>query len=245
MTVSTIALYASPPSSVCSTPHPCHINTHASYDFELGSRSSSSSSSAAASTSQKPVVMSGLSRLFSSPAAAKHSPLSSFSGSGEELGSLWHDRGEELKEFSSSFSYSSSKFHGSWKRDNSPVSVFQGPVSCSSSGVSGSSRSSPMRIGCDSSIRLDGFMRNALGSCLDYDSPSSEADLGSSSSLVDELTFNLEDSFVEGTCEPYAKELLVGAQLRHKIFCEEFVIKAFYEAEKAHRGQVYNRSVQT
>jgi GTP pyrophosphokinase len=26
--------------------------------------------------------------------------------------------------------------------------------------------------------------------------------------------------------------------LRHKIFCEDFVVKAFYEAEKAHRGQV-------
>lgn len=244
MTVSTIALYASPPSSVCSTPHPCHINAHASYDFDLGSRSSSSSSSTTASTSQKP-VMSGLSCLFSSP-TVKHAPLSSFSGAGEELGCL-----AELKELSSSFSYSPSKFSGSsWKRDQSPVSVFQGPVSCSSSSVSGSARSPPVRIGCDSSIRcgnsglLDGFVRNALGSCLDYDSPGFEIrgadlDVGSpSSSLVDELTFNLEDAFVEGTFEPYARELLAGAQLRHKIFCEEFVIKAFCEAEKAHRGQV-------
>ncbi|KAF7843600.1 putative GTP diphosphokinase RSH2, chloroplastic [Senna tora] len=241
MTVSTIALYASPPSSVCSTPHPCHINAHGSYDFELGSRSSSSSSSATASTSQKPVVMSGLSCLFSSPTVKHAPPLSSFSGAGEELGSLWHDKGEEL---SSSFSYSSSKLcASSWKRDQSPVSVFQGPVSCTSSSVSGSVRSSPMRIGSDSSI---GFVRNALGSsCLDYDSRSfdvrrGDLDVGSSSpsSLVDELTFNLEDTFVEGSFEPYARELLVGAQLRHKIFCEEFVIKAFYEAEKAHRGQM-------
>ena len=72
-------------------------------------------------------------------------------------------------------------------------------------------------------------------SCLDYD-----LDAGDSSAMVDELTFNLEDNFVEGGFhfEPYAKKLLLGAQMRHKIFCEEFVIKAFCEAEKAHRGQV-------
>ncbi|XP_028752181.1 probable GTP diphosphokinase RSH3, chloroplastic [Neltuma alba] len=243
MTVSTIALCASPPSSVCSTAHPCHINTHASYDFDLGSRSSSSSSSTTVSPSQKP-GMSGLSCLFSSP-TVKPVPLSSFPVGGEELGPL-----SELKELSSSFSYSPSKFAGSsWKRDQSPVSVFQGPVSCSSSSVSGSARSSPMRIGGDSSIRctdsglLDGLVRNSLGSCLDYNSPTfelrgGEIDLGSSSSVADELTFNLEDSFVGGTFEPYARELLLGAQLKHKIFCEEFVVKAFCEAEKAHRGQM-------
>lgn len=243
MAVSTIALYASPPSSVCSTPHPCQINAHASYDFELGSRSSSPTSTATASTSQKPVI-GGLSCLFSSPAAAvKHAPLSSsFSGAVEE---------DELKELSSSFSYSPSKFGGSsWKRDQSPVSVFHGPVSCSSSSSVRSSRSSttPVRIGCErgtgTSGFFDGFVRSALGSsCLDYDSRSlnvrgGDLDVGASSGLVDELTFNLEDTFVEGGCEPYAKKLLLGAQLRHKIFCEEFVIKAFCEAEKAHRGQM-------
>ncbi|XP_027334047.1 probable GTP diphosphokinase RSH2, chloroplastic isoform X2 [Abrus precatorius] len=235
MAVSTIALYASPPSSVCSTPYPCQINAHASYDFELGSRSSSSATATTTSTSQKP-VMGGLSCLFSSPApAVKHAPLSSsFSGAGEE---------DELKELSSSFSYSPSKFGGSsWKRDQSPVSVFHGPVSCSST-----RSSTPVRIRCERGGTcglFDGFVRNALGSsCLDYDSPSfsvrgGDLDAGDSSALVDELTFNLEDAFVEGGFEPYAKKLLLGAQLRHKIFCEEFVIKAFCEAEKAHRGQV-------
>ncbi|CAH9118552.1 unnamed protein product [Cuscuta europaea] len=38
--------------------------------------------------------------------------------------------------------------------------------------------------------------------------------------------------------EPYAKELLLIAQTRHKIFHEDLVVKAFYEAENAHRGQV-------
>ncbi|KAK7255710.1 hypothetical protein RIF29_29129 [Crotalaria pallida] len=246
MAVSTIALYASPPSSVCSTPHPCQINAHASYDFELGSRSASPpSQTAAASTSQKPAaVMGGLSCLFSSPAVTKHMPLSStFSGpAGEELGS-------ELKEFSSSFKYSPTKFMGSsWKRDHSPVSVFHGPVSCSSSTVGSSAAASSSRSCSSTSGLFDGFVRNALGSCLDYDSPSFKVDddggcdfdVGAASSgLVDELTFKLEDSvFVEGGFEPYAKKLLLGAQLRHKIFCEEFVIKAFCEAEKAHRGQM-------
>ncbi|KAI4387347.1 hypothetical protein MLD38_005186 [Melastoma candidum] len=55
---------------------------------------------------------------------------------------------------------------------------------------------------------------------------------------MDELTFDLEDSFVKSDVEPYVKELLAGAQLRHKIFCDEFVVKAFFEAEKAHRGQL-------
>ncbi|KAK7294452.1 hypothetical protein RJT34_17341 [Clitoria ternatea] len=236
MAVSTIALYASPPSSVCSTPHPCQINAHSSYDFELGSRSSSPATTTTTSTSQKPVI-GGLSCLFSSPATAvKHAPLSSsFSGAGEE---------DELKELSSTFSYSPSKFGGSsWKRDQSPVSVFHGPVSCSSTRSCGST---PVRIRCErgggggASGLFDGFVRNALvsSSCLDYESRSFNVDAGDSSALVDELTFNLEDTFVEGGFEPYAKKLLLGAQMRHKIFCEEFVIKAFCEAEKAHRGQM-------
>ncbi|XP_068303373.1 probable GTP diphosphokinase RSH2, chloroplastic [Pyrus communis] len=246
MTVPTIALYAA---------HPCQINAHTSHDFELGSRSSSSTASTP-SNSQKPVT-GGLSCLFSSPTVKHASSSSSFSGGGEELGSLWHDRGEEL---SSSFRYSGSKFNGaSMNRDQSPVSVFQGPVSSSSSGVSGSARSPPMRITrerfgngdislnsirCRSNGLFNGFVRGALGSsCIDYDSPSFEVqtdglDVGSSAVLVDELTFNMEDGFLEGIAEPYAKELLVGAQLRHKIFYEDFIIKAFYEAEKAHRGQM-------
>lgn len=230
MAVSTIALYASPPSSVCSAPY--QINSHASYDFEFGSRSSSPASTATASTSAKPVI-GGLSCLFSSPTVMKHVPLSSsFSGGGEE---------DELKELSSSFSYSysysPSKFGSSWKRDHqiqSPVSVFQYPVSCSSS--MGASRST-----AKSSTGGFGFVRSALGSsCLDYDSTGVRFRGGDGG--VDELTFNLEDTFVEGCFgfefEPYAKKLLMSAQLRHKIFCDEFVIKAFCEAEKAHRGQM-------
>lgn len=243
MAVPTIALYASPPSSVCSASH--QINGHTTYDFDLNSRPSSSTSSTAATapSSQKQTI-GGLSCLFSSTS---------------EMGSY---RSEDLKELSSSFgySYSPSKFcssSSSLKRDQSPVSVFQGPVSCSGNGSYSYSRSSPpLRAGrekCDvnvnfqtswkSSVLFNGFVRNALGSCVDYDSPTFRVDngglnVGSSSVLVDELTFNMEENFVEANLESYAKEILVNAQLKHKIFREDFVIKAFYEAAKAHRGQV-------
>ncbi|KAL3375705.1 hypothetical protein AABB24_006926 [Solanum stoloniferum] len=236
MAVPTIALYASPPSSVCSTPYQCH--SHASYDFDLNGRSSSSSSSTS-SSSQKSIV-GGLSSLFSSPTVK-----ASYSTGTEDLGSLWHDRGDEL---SSSFRCSS--LSSSLKRDHqSPVSVFQGPVSCStsSSGIGSYSRSPPKRIAGDvCSIRsgtgglFNGFVRHALGSCVDHDPVAFQVlDVDSrSSGLLDELTFNMEEGFLESNSEPYAKTLLLGAQARHKIFYDDFVVKAFYEAEKAHRGQV-------
>ncbi|XP_050285268.1 probable GTP diphosphokinase RSH2, chloroplastic [Quercus robur] len=225
MAVPTIALYASPPSSVCSTPH-------SSYDFELGS--------SPPSTCQKPVI-GGLSCLFSSSSSVRSS--SSFCS--DEL------KSEELKELSlsSSYGYSSpSKFSGSFlKKDLSPVSVFQGPVSCCSSGSSsvvvGSARGSSACTNNTSSPTLsfqsglfNGFVRNAYGSCLDYGSSTSGLEVCGDELNVEELTFNIEVE--QGNAEPYVKELLLGAQLRHKIFREDFVVKAFYEAEKAHRGQM-------
>jgi len=137
----------------------------------------------------------------------------------------------------SSFSYPLIKFGGSsWKRDQSPVSVFHGPVSCSGSRRGSISSTSVRSIRGGTSGLFYGFVRNAFGSCLDYYLDTSD----SSVTLADESTFNLEDNCVEGGFhfEPYAKKLLLGVQLRHKIFYEEFVIKAFSEAEKAHRGQV-------
>lgn len=245
MAVPTIALYASPPSSVCSATH--QINAHTTYDFDLNSRSSASTSSTAAAPSSQKQTIGGLSCLFSSSS---------------EMGSY---RSEELKELSSSFgyAYSPSKLCGSsssLKRDQSPVSVFQGPVSCSGNGSYSHSRSSPpirtAREKADVNVNFhtffkgssglfNGFVRNALGSCVDYDSSSFRVhngdaglNVGSSAALIDELTFNLEDNIVEGNLETYAKEFLANAQLKHKIFREDFVIKAFYEAERAHRGQM-------
>jgi hypothetical protein len=79
-------------------------------------------------------------------------------------------------------------------------------------------------------------VRNALGSCIDYvpaTSPRPEVGGG-------ELAFELDENLAEASpaCEPYARELLAGAQARHRIFHEELVVKAFFEAEKAHHGQV-------
>ncbi|CAA6664649.1 unnamed protein product [Spirodela intermedia] len=54
---------------------------------------------------------------------------------------------------------------------------------------------------------------------------------------IDDFSFGMEESLDE-SCEPYAKEILSRAQSRHNIFYDEFVLKAFYEAEKAHRGQM-------
>ncbi|KAK6914683.1 hypothetical protein RJ641_019800 [Dillenia turbinata] len=236
MVVPTIALYASPPSSVCSAPHPCQINSHISHDFDLNPRSSSSSSSTSSSSS-KPIG--GLSCLFSSPSVRHATPSIGFTGSGEELGSLWHDRGDEL---ASSYCYSPyTQLGSSLKRDSSPVSVFSGPVSCNSSvGVSSRSEKDGY-LGVRSKL-FNGFVSGALGgSCLDYDSPSFELGLdhrGGSNVGVDELTFNMEESSGDLNSEPYAKDLLLAAQMRHWIFREDFVVKAFYEAEKAHRGQM-------
>ncbi|RZS13725.1 hypothetical protein BHM03_00045346 [Ensete ventricosum] len=253
MSVPAIALYASPPSGVCSTHHhSCQITaSHSSTDLDLNPRSaapaasSSAASSAAAAVSQKPIV-GGLSRIFSStaPAAAasRHVSASGFVST-DELGSFRHDRSDDLGSLYS-YSLSSSPFKC---REHSPVSVFQGPVTCSRTG---SSKSPPLartprewmggdwRTGKDRLFK--GFIRNALSPCLVYDSPSFSTPNDGTVS-VEELPFGLDDSMndTETTCEPYARELLAGAQARHKIFHEEIVLKAFYEAEKAHKGQEF------
>ncbi|XP_008786660.2 probable GTP diphosphokinase RSH2, chloroplastic [Phoenix dactylifera] len=243
MSVPAIALYASPPSGVCPTSHhSCQIaSSHGPSDFDLNPRPPSSSSS---SSAQKP-ISGGLSCLFSSPTsrhAAATSSSSSFTGA-DELGSLWHDRSEDL---SSSFCYSSYPSSSLKCRDQSPVSVFQGPVSCSGSGSARSPSlvrttrewsSGDWRVGKDRIF--SGFVRNALGSCLDFNSPSLSRP-GGGGFNVEELDFNLEESLHEeaSACEPYARDLLARAQSRHKIFYEEFVVKAFYKAEEAHRGQM-------
>ncbi|XP_022860295.1 probable GTP diphosphokinase RSH2, chloroplastic [Olea europaea var. sylvestris] len=231
MPVPTIALYASPPSSVCSAP----------YDFDFNGRSTSSAS-ASASPSQKPVI-GGLSALLSSPSVKS----SSYSSGSEESGSLWHERNEEL---GSSFRYSS------FKRDQghqSPVSVLHRP----SSSIGSSSRSPPVRpiagdlriSGDINSIRsgsgglFNGFVRHSMGSFVEYDSSPGLQVNGfnpspSSAVFGDELTFNMEDNFSELEMPHYARDLLSEAQSRHLIFRDDFVIKAFDEAEKAHRGQM-------
>ncbi|KAF3775253.1 putative GTP diphosphokinase [Nymphaea thermarum] len=269
-----VALYSSPPNAVCTSTHACHISSHFSTDYDLNSRSSSSTSATA--VLQKPMA-GGLSCLFSSQ-TVKHGP----SFANEDLGSLRHGCGpavmaERSEELSGSFSYSSlgSSFKG---RNQSPISVFHGPVTCSSVG----SRSPPVRTSRDRCMDshpqmplrvqrdklFNSFVRSALGFCVDYDSPSfpmtGDTDLHEKPSLVspsppdlvdEELTFTMDDNFVDDESfhsykrkcrlgyygerlEPYARDILLGAQKRHKIFSQELVVKAFCEAERAHRGQV-------
>lgn len=103
--------------------------------------------------------------------------------------------------------------------------MIPGPASCSSNC---SHRSSAL---------FNGFVRNALGSCIDYDWPRSDFHRPGAAESV-ELTFNLEEGAADGDLDLYAKELLSSAQKRHKIFYEDLVLKAFCEAERAHRGQV-------
>ncbi|KAL5060613.1 hypothetical protein RYX36_032217 [Vicia faba] len=158
--------------------------------------------------------------LYASPQSS-HAPC--FSGGDED----------ELKQLGSPFSYAQSKFGGSWRRDKdhqiqSPISVFQCLVSCSGSLETVWSTRSSSAGGF-----FEEFVRSTLGSsCLEYDSigvrlcgggggsgsgsGGGEFDGGCSSEVVDELTFNLEDTFMERCFgfefEPYAKKLLMSAQ---------------------------------
>lgn len=212
MSLSAISLYTSPPGAVYSS------------EFDPSCRGSSPCTTATPpppGTSHRPsAVAGGLSCLFSSPAH-------------DELGALWHDGSDDLS-FGGSYSHSSSPLK---RRDlhhhhhHSPVSVFQGPSS------SPASRSPPASwlTGRERERLFSGFVRNALGSCIDYvPATSPRPELGGG-----ELAFELDENLPEASpaCEPYARELLAGAQARHRIFHEELVVRAFFEAEKAHHGQ--------
>lgn len=229
MAVSTIALYASPPTStINTTPYPCSISSSSSHDFDITTRSSSSTST---SSSQKTII-GGLSSLFSS-SSVKHASSSTYSSVVDDL------RHEKVEDLTSSFAYS--PFHtvqSFAKRELSPVSVFQGPVSASSTpglriGRDGGDFIGSGRIGSSNGL-FSAFIGRAVASCVDYDSPRFELS-NYGCDQVDELTFNMEDSFQDSN---YARDLLLNAQLKHEMFYDDVVITAFYEAEKAHRGQV-------
>ncbi|KAJ0242367.1 GTP diphosphokinase RSH3 [Hirschfeldia incana] len=215
----TIALYASPPNTICSTPH--QINPHiSSSDLDLSSRSSPSTASP---------TIGGLSLLFSGA-----SLKSSSSSVGDELPSIrTTEEHRTTTTLTGSFSYSPTKFISSSYLKRDPVSVLHGPISSSSSPPV---RSFNVGTGCGGSLRagstrlFNGFVSKAVGSCVDYETDSV---------LVDEqLTFTMDYDEGGETRQPYARDLLRRAQLKHRIFEEESVIRAFYEAEKAHRGQM-------
>uniref|UniRef100_A0A0E0ESP5 HD domain-containing protein n=1 Tax=Oryza meridionalis TaxID=40149 RepID=A0A0E0ESP5_9ORYZ len=226
MSLPAISLYTSPPPGAVY-----------SSEFDPSSRGSSPPcSTAPPSTSHRPpAAAGGLSCLFSSPAAAASPPRAP---PHDELGALWQDRSDDLA-FAGGCGggYSSSPLK--WRdlhhhHHHSPVSVFQGP---SSSPAASRSPPASWLVGRDRDRErlFAGFVRNALGSCVDYaPAPSPRSEVGGG-----ELAFELDENLAEASpaCEPCARELLAGAQARHRIFHEELVVKAFFEAEKAHRGQ--------
>ncbi|KAK9066156.1 hypothetical protein SSX86_013477 [Deinandra increscens subsp. villosa] len=216
MAVPTIALYATPPSNMS-----YQINSHgSSYDFDFNT--------ATASSSHKTTIVGGLSSLFSSSSSSSSSFCSG--GGPEDLTSL--RGGEEL--LNNSFSS-----YSSLKRDHffhqSPVSVIQGSLSSLAS--TPSMRFSPER---DASVRVGtrrlfkGVVTHALGSCVDH-SP------GFVNLAAEELTFVMDDNNnmkEPSPEEPYAEDMLSAAQLKHTVFKDDLVIKAFYEAARAHKGQM-------
>ncbi|WOL09384.1 hypothetical protein Cni_G18137 [Canna indica] len=243
MSVPSVALPAVASGGVClSSRLSSHGSSHCSADYEQNARFSSCGSAAASSPSScgRKTISGGLSCLFSLSPSARLSTNTVHSGFTDDVSSLRHDRSEE---FGSSFSYSPSSSSIKF-RELSPASVFQSLVSCSS-------RSPPllriprelnrvidMRAGREK--LLNGFVGYALGSCLDYDSPTLPVPGDGSGVNAEDLPFDLDESLGElGTSvEPYANDLLVGAQSRHKIFNDKAVVKAFFEAEKAHKGQM-------
>ncbi|KAG8056898.1 hypothetical protein GUJ93_ZPchr0002g26805 [Zizania palustris] len=228
MSLPAISLYTSPPGAVYSS------------EFDTGSRGSlpcTTASPPPPAISRPSAVAGGLSCLFSSPAAAAAPPRVP---AHDELGALWQDRCDDPS-FTGGYSHSHSSSPLKWRdlhhhhhhhhHHHSPVSIFQGPSS------SPASRSPPASwlAGRERERLFAGFVRNALGSCVDYaPAPSPRSEVGGS-----ELAFELDENLAEAspTYEPYSRRLLASAQARHPIFHEELVVKAFFEAEKAHRGQ--------
>ncbi|GJT86608.1 probable GTP diphosphokinase RSH2, chloroplastic [Tanacetum coccineum] len=158
----------------------------------------------------------------SSPATTKPivGGLSSlFSSSGDDLPSI-RTGNDDLASSSSPLRFS--PFGSGFKRDyQSPVSVFHGP----------SSASSPLRFSPEKRGLFKGFVTHALSTCVDHEPRVSYND-------NDELTFVMDDGLSESCVESCYKELLTNAQMKHKVFNDSLVVKAFYEAEKAHRGQM-------
>lgn len=114
------------------------------------------------------------------------------------------------------------------RRDLSPVSVF---VSSRSSSPptrflkDGGDFNRSFRVGSPNGL-FNRFVAHAVGSFVNYDSQ------------LDELPFSMDDEEDNLGESNYATDLLATAQLRHKIFTDHLVIRAFIQAEKAHRGQV-------
>ena len=95
----------------------------------------------------------------------------------------------------------------------SPVSVINGPVTWTTT----------------SSRRFKGFVTHVFGTCVNSSSRLNEND-----NYDDELMFSMDDENEEG----FVKEMLLDAQLKYNVFNDDLVVQAFFEAAKAHKGQV-------
>ncbi|XP_052165595.1 probable GTP diphosphokinase RSH2, chloroplastic [Oryza glaberrima] len=235
MSVPAIAVYTSPPGAV--------YTSSSSSELEASSRGSAPCATAAppspASSHRHQAIAGGLSCLFSSPTAAPRAAAAQ-----DELGALWHDRSGEATVVGGggggggySYPQPSSPFKWRDMLHHSPVPLFHSPASSPAS----RSPSASWLAGRERERLFSSFVRNALGSCVDY-APVAALPLGVSAAVgvgAGELAFELDEhlSEAEPSCEPYARDLLAGAQARHRIFHDELVVKAFFEAERAHRGQ--------
>lgn len=223
MSVPAIAVYTSPPGTVVHAP-PEHESTSHS-----AAPCAAAASPSAPSSHRHAAVAGSLSCLFSSPSAAPRATAH------EELGALWHDRSDEPPVVAGGYSYpqSSSPFKLRDHLHLSPVSLFHSPAS---SPVSRSPSVSWL-AGREREWLFSSFMHNALSSCIDY-APVTSLPLGVRPAAT-ELAFELDENLSEAelSCEPDAHELLAGAQACHRIFRDELVIKAFFKAKRAHRGQ--------
>ncbi|KAI4381831.1 hypothetical protein MLD38_007867 [Melastoma candidum] len=182
------------------------------------------------------LVIGGLSCIFSSTTTKPCSaslPLS-FSSGIEEKGLPSAIRGEEFSMKERALSSSPRKLLGTSRKEHSiPVSVLHGPVSCCRSDAY-----------ADGSVCL-GFVSKASGNpsvdSYSYDLSSPMA-IFSGMADPDELTFSMEYNCRElGNGDQgnhSVEEILVAAQARHRKFHEETMVKAFYQAEWAHREQV-------
>lgn len=118
------------------------------------------------------------------------------------------------------------------RRDFSPVSVFGSSRSSSPPTrflKDGGDFNRSFRVGSPNGL-FNRFVAHAVGSCVNnYDSTSFE---------LDQLPFSMDDDDDSLGESNYATDLLATAQLRHNIFTDHLVIRAFNQAEKAHRGQM-------
>jgi GTP pyrophosphokinase len=107
-----------------------------------------------------PSACGGLSCLLSSPAAATAPPRAP---AHDELGALWHDRSDDQCVAGGSYSYSHYSPPLKWQdlHHHNCVSVFQGSWSSSPS------RSHAFWLTGRDRLFV-GFVRNPLGSCIDY-----------------------------------------------------------------------------